>query len=306
MGIERNVFTSDRAHQKHRRRRLIASIGVCVGILAIIGCAVVLARLDSLRIKNIQVEGAHTELETQIRSTIDKHLSENILWVFPRWNRFLFKTEYVETKLARLYPKIQNVRVQHVGLSGLRVSIEERKMFGVWCDGVAPMHTGFDANVGNCYAIDDTGYIFAPSPYFSNHAYFEFFGKSLHQPAHNTVDGSTNESEKTASSVYSQSYVDVLYLPQEVFLKVRDFVEMLKNKSIFVHTLIVHDGDFFELVLKEGGAVRFSPSQDLVKIANDLETGIAKEFEEQPNKKKSDIEYIDMRFPNKVIFKFIE
>lgn len=301
MGVQRNVFVSGRVQQKRHRKRVIFIVSTCAGFGVFIGLLIFLARLDSLHIKNIQVEGAHTELETQIRSTIDKHLSENFLWVFPRWNRFLFQKSETQAELLSTYPKIQTVRVNYVGLSGLDVSVEERKMFGLWCDGVAPVSAGSDANVGNCYAIDSTGYIFATSPYFSDHTYFDFFGKPLNQAVQDDATTTTG-----MIPVYEAPYIGAQYLPHDVFAAVNGFVGMLKEKGIITDTLIVHDLDFFELALKSGGVVRFSPSQDLSKAASDLKTGLEKNITGQPNKKLSDIEYIDLRFTNKVIFKFIE
>jgi len=237
-------------------------------------------------------------------------LAEKFVWVLPRSNTFLFKKSEVYESIISTYPKVLSLDVDMHGFKTLDITITERQPNALWCSGVPP-HVTKDS-VGRCFFVDNLGYIYTPSPYFSDHVYFELFGepsdyKKIHEIFSATsTDTNISDTLGTGPETKELSFVGTHFLPEEKYVTVINFIELLNMSGIETHTLIVHSNELFELVMKEGGVLRFNLETDLERMVGDLKTALDTKLNQSNGKTLSDVEYIDIRFANKVVFKFIE
>ena len=104
--------------------------------------------------------------------------------------------------------------------------------------------------------------------------------------------------------VNEQNYIGVHLLPAPLFTQIMQFINLLKEVGITSHTLSIRASNLYELSFTSGGILRFSPEQDLNRAVSNLIAAYEKKFSNEPNISSKDIDYIDIRFDNKVIFKF--
>ncbi len=308
--IRRPAIVSNRAVKKRRRKKILKTTFVVFIAGGFVGGLAWLSQANFLTIERINVNGAGETLERNVLLLVEGKLEERWLGVFPRSNMLLFSKDLVEKEIIETYTRIKHVEIKRKGFSRLEIVIEERNPTALWCDaGII--------DVGNCYFVDESGYIFKRAPYFSDHIYYELYGGPLSVEEMKAVleDSSfISVSSTTASSTQEdvenintslQSFLGIQYLPEEMFVLTMFFIRALEQEGILTHTLVVHNDHLFELSLKDGGVLKFSPAQDLAKAVQDFKIAYEKKFEEDTKVTPADVEYIDIRFTNKVVFKFV-
>ncbi len=307
--MRRSAIVSERAVKRRRRKRTLwTTLALFVAGLLVVGL-VWLSQANFLIIQRIDVEGAGETLERNVLLLVESKLEEHLLWLFPKSNMLLFPKDLVEEEIVNTYTRIKCVEIKRKGFSRLEITIEERDPNALWCDaGIV--------NIGNCYFVDGSGYIFRRAPYFSDHVYYELYGgplpalsatkRDLVLEAVSSSTASSTQKKMEDISISPESFLGTYYLQEEMFILTMLFVRALEQEGIPTYALVVYDEHHFELSLGEGGVLKFSPTQDLAKAARDFKIAYEKRFEEDSNVTPADIEYVDIRFTNKVVFKFTQ
>lgn len=307
MAVQRNAIVSERAIKKRKKKQIMFGTVFGVVLSCLVAGIVWGAYSESFQIVQLNVRGTQGELENQIRESAQSMLQEKVMWVFPKSNTFLFPKHTLYQQIIDSYPKVLSVEVTKTGLKTLTIDVVERKAHSLWCSGVPP-HLTPDV-MGRCFFVDNTGYIYTQSPYFSDHVYFELYGEpydyatALESASATSSDIDVDENMPETGEV---SFIGLHYLPEESYLAAMQTVELLKSIDITTHTLVVHSKDFFELVMDEGGVIKFNLQAEPQQMVTDLKTALDAKFQERKDKTLKDIEYIDIRFTNKVVFKFVE
>lgn len=315
-------YLARRNAERRKRKRIMIVSAITGATVVLVGGLVWLSHLDALQIKTVTVEGASSTLEKNIQTIAKEELDKSIFFVFPKRNTLLFSKSAIEKRFLS-EPKIKTVEIGRFGFSEIKVIVTERVPFALWCeqfvDPEVPIFTKVKSeSISDCYFVDNEGFIYARTPFFSGHTFFELYGgplsydieevtkenveASLSQPilggATTSLDRPENEKPPTNTIVGMQ------YIPRKDFLISMDFVNSLKKEGIQSHALFVQERTLFELELANGGVVRFSPTQDLVKALDALMTAWDKKFTPGSKITPKSLEYVDVRFDNKVIFKF--
>lgn len=127
----------------------------------------------------------------------------------------------------------------------------------------------FPAEKNQCYFMDNTGYIFDEAPYFSGNVYFKFFGK-------------------------------IQYFDKLISLK-----ENMEKMGLAPILVFYKDTGDVNINLSSGAEIRFKSDSNFNKVAENLQTALSTEPLQTDFKKKySLLLYIDLRFGNKVYYKF--
>lgn len=273
-------------------------------MLVLVVCAVAgvvwLSQMDSHQIKKVQVKGASETLAGEIVSVVEEEMAKKILWLFPKRNTFLFPKKNTESMLLDKYPRIKSISVDSINFSKILITVVEREPAVLWC---REYMLDSENDMSDCYFVDKTGYVFTEAPYFSDHVYFELYGSPL--VFDKKVEATTSPdilAEKAVDDL--ASVIGIQLLPKETFVLVISFVRSLEQISIGSYSLTIRDEDLFEISMDSGGILKFSPTQDLVEVLGKIKTAYEKKFTESSEKTPSQIEYVDVRFANKVLFKF--
>ncbi|MBI2109454.1 MAG: FtsQ-type POTRA domain-containing protein [Parcubacteria group bacterium] len=276
--LKKKGFTSRRSVQKRRKQYAIRA-GVFAVVLILLSAAFSWASWHPrLNIHTVNVLGNTTVSEEDVRSFLEHRLDGGYLNIISRANVFLFQPRIVEEELRTTFKKIKEVTVSRDSLQSIVIDIDERKPFYLWCEDEMVKEKSEDA----CYFLDIDGYTFAPAPYFSGSVYFEFY---------KPFSGDKNP-------------IGTNFLPETEFKRLIAFRNSIREMDIEVQKFKISDVGDYVFVLKKGTEIFFNPKQDFDILFHNLAATF--DTEQFASKKKQGffLEYIDLRFENKVYYRF--
>jgi hypothetical protein len=283
---KRDILNSPRLQELKRRRQknLLKKfyIFVFLFVLLLVGLAF-LFRIDRLNIQDVKVSGNVVIDTALIKNTANETLAGNYLWVFPKTNLFLYSKKSITTSIAGKFKRLKNISVDTDQAGTLLVSVEERTPKYTWCGETMSVESGA---VEACYFLDDTGFIFDYAPEFKGDVYFKFFG-------------TTSNSNTIGSSVIATYFKD--------FILFKENIETLGLRPVSFYKL--GDGDAKVYLASESGLsgpeIIFKEGADFQKLTENLQSALEVEpLHTDIKKKYISLLYIDLRFGNKVYYKF--
>jgi cell division septal protein FtsQ len=254
-----------RLKTRRRKRRVIA---FCVCLLAGVGAIGALGaatHVQQLAIADVAVAGTRQLAEDALVSTVKKRLDESTFRLFSRNNIFLYPQSAIESDLTNSFPRIKHVSVARESLlaSALVVRVEERTPYAVWCD---------DA----CFVLDEHGFIFAEQHEMAKKAY-TFYGGLVPNAApigQTFLEGRLSSAVQLLDSLERAGYAPVRFTVESE----RDFTVSLAQGQRLLASFDVSPND----------------------ILRNLETALASDALKGT---LDSLDYIDLRFGNKVYYK---
>ena len=286
---KRDITTSPRIVELKRMRKKRNRFFFIIFFVLFIGLVIGLSYLSNYKkvvISNIVVEGTHIIDSNEVRNQIQKDLSGKYLYLFSKNNVFIYPKFFIEKNLKSTFPRIDDLSIRLDGLNTLKVNIGERTGSYMYCGGSMPTDSILKGD--NCYFINNDGYIFDVAPYFSGNIYFKFYAPL------------TNSENPLGQSV----------LEKENFRQIIAFYDGLLEMGLHPVSVSFEDEEryTFHLLQRPDGVepeVLFKKENDTKTIFDNLALAMKKEeFRNQIISKYSTLSYIDLRFDNKVLYKF--
>jgi len=285
----RDILTSPRIEdlkRKRRRRRFRLIILLSILFIAIIGGLAFFSSHGRVTINNVVISGTSIIDASLVESKVKDKLTGRYLYLFARSNSFIYPKKQIYNVLINEFPRIETLSISRNKLNTLEVKISERSGAHLYCGENVPEAI---SDVGeNCYFINNDGYIFDKAPYFSGNVYFKYY---IAPPLGNVLLG--------------QNIMDI-----DRFHSIIRFIDGIKSLK-FNPTHLVVDRDGTHSLYLEPSAnsnppkIIFRAGNDLPAILENLSIAIAKqEFAKEINSKYATLLYIDLRFKNKVLYKF--
>lgn len=271
------------------RRKFFRSIMwfFVIGLILFIAAGIV-SHLKSLQIDKISVSGQEVLKEEDISKKTLDILSDNFLLFFSRGNKFIYTKNYLMASLKTTFPRIKDIDISRGEGNEIVISLSEREGKYIWCGEKPPSYTDrFQKQ--DCYFVDETGFVFAESPYFTSGIYFTFYGGKI------TEDGPIGN--------YFHDFEKVNNLIS--------LIELFEKEGINSHSLYIKEIGQYELFLDiytttgDYAKIVFSDDVSFDDIANKvILTFRSDEFSEKYKSQKSSLGYIDARFDNRIFYKF--
>ncbi len=287
---ERSVLKTPHLEElkKKRRRATRNKILLCVfGFLIFVTGLSFLSKISSLSIKSVEIRGANILDPQSIKDNVNLALNGNYFYLFSKHNVFLYPEKKIKKQLSSI-PRIKSFNVYKENFSNLVVDITERENKYTWCGNDIPADNS-NPKDNKCYFMDNAGYIFDEAPYFSGNVYFRFFGKIKQ-----SIDNPSGS-----------------YFMPDSFEKITSFKNTLEGMNIKLSAFLAkEDGDMeFYLssdpVLTNAPKIIFKSDADFEKLAENLQAVMTVEpLKSYFDKKGPSLLYIDLRFGNKVYYKF--
>jgi hypothetical protein len=259
---------------------------IILSIVAFVSLITYISRNSKINIGTIEVTGNKIIDTKLIKDIADEKLSGRYLKLFPKTNFLLYPKKSIEENLREKFKRLKDISIKLKDINTLEIDVTERTPSYTWCGVVPP--TSNDSTQ-SCYFLDDSGFIFDEAPYFSGDVYLRFYGK----------DG-LEGADPLGHSFLPQSFNNLITYENLV-------LQMgLKPKAFF----ITEDGDIKMLLPRGAGAssdpeVIFKQDADFNKVAENLQAALGTEpLHSNFKNKYSSLLYIDLRFGNKVYFKF--
>jgi cell division septal protein FtsQ len=265
--------------KRKRRVRLIRFIVAFVLLVIVLSGLAFLSRRSFMTITQVELSGGVLITQDEMQKNVLEILQGSYGWLFPKRNAFVYPHTALVHQLKDRFKRIDTVEVSLKNLRTLSVVITERKPLALWCG----------ENSGSavaCYFMDDNGTVFAESPLFSGDAYFKYYGPLAFST--DTIVGSQ----------YLASSTD--------FSKLNTFVEHIRALDLrpeylgFANVATTTQGEYV-LALSSGGNIYFDWREPLDRTLENLKALLRTPALQAVPREK--IEYIDLRFGNKVYYK---
>ncbi len=270
--------------KRKKRRALWKKIFLFSFVFAVvIGGLTYLSRIPKFNIQTVEASGNTIVDSSAIQSVAKESMAGHYLGLFPKTNFLLYPKTAVENSLRASFSRLDGVTLTTKGRETLHVAVTEREGKYTWC-GISIENTD-----QKCYFLDKSGYIFDEAPYFSGDIYTKFYGAD-------GVNVDTPIGSQFASSV--------------LFTKLAAFKDSVIAMDLKPRAFGLTGDDVYMYLPKtitspNGPQVIFKQGADFAKVAEDLQAAlVAEPLKSDFKNKYSTLLYIDLRYDNKVYYKF--
>ena len=287
---KRNVLNSPRLSELKQKRRRVVFTKIFIAVLAIsviVALLSIFSRLPGLNINEVKVADNNIVDEEAVKDLADKELAGKYFWLFSKTNILFYPQNKIRNSLLTQFPRIKDAKLSiENNRNTLTISIAEREPEYMWCGGIIPSLRSDDRDP-KCYFMDSQGFIFDKAPYFSPGVYFKFYGDL-------GVDGQSPEGKYFFQDKFND-LIEFKNIIERLDLKVGSFWQDNQGNASF----------YLETKSVASPFIIFKADGDFEQIAQNLETAIAAEpLKTEFKDKYSSLLYIDLRFDNKVYYKF--
>ena len=261
-----------RKRRRHLRRLIFWLAG---GISLFVGILFLLLFSSYVRVRHVTVGGATTVEPVVIEEAIHDMFGSFVYGFIPQSNIFFLATERIQNRLMESFPQMASADVTYSFRHGLHVEVVERARWALYCRG------GNEATPPPCYYIDDQGVAYAIAPSISGDIMLRI----------------NDEKNKTEISHLGSSVVE-----QAVVEKIQSFLEQLKKRfSIRVYEVFM--GNEYPSHLVFGTEEGWRLITEFATVPETSLDDLALVFEKQV-KDRRNLEYVDVRFAEKVFYKY--
>ncbi len=257
-----------------------------------------LSRWEKLNIINVEINGNKVIDKSILENLIKEKISGNYLFVFPKRNFIFYPKQDIQDELRAKFKRLSHIELDLKDFQTLSVNVTERTALYTWC-GDTPFTTQIteenqdetiEKTASPCYFMDDTGYIFDKAPYFSGEVYLKFYGV-VEKEDDTSIGFSFKEKDFNNLIFYKKEF-------EKMGLKLASFF-VDENADIRSYLSSTSSSIGPELIFKSSD----TPSQIVANLDATLSTEpLLSNFKSKYNS----LLYIDMRFGNKVYYKFSE
>lgn len=286
----KDIPTSPRIALIKRNRKVGRIRFIILFIVLFISIVVCLSYFSSHKrivINKIIVTGNSIIDSKELEQNVNQIISGKYISLFARANFLIYPKARIYRDLSTSFPRIEILNINREGLNTLHLSIVERAGSFLYCGLLLPENK---EEVGeNCFFVNNDGLIFDEAPYFSGNIYFKYY-----------TDIKMLDGKVLGSQVFDIDRFHQL-------ARFIDGVTLLGFKPIY---LVKTVDNSYSLYLKSINnklkpKVIFKEENDLVIILDNFKTAMMeKEFADEINSKYNTLSYIDLRFKNKVLYKF--
>ncbi len=288
----KDILTSPRIEnmkREKRSRRKRLSILLFILLASIIYALAYFSSNHRVTINNIKVTGTHIIDMTDVQSIANKELSGKYWRLFSRSNIFIYPHSRIYDNLLVLFPRIEKLTITRENWNTLHIDIAERAGSYLYCGESVPE---VESNIGeNCYFVNSDGYIFDKAPYFSGNIYLKYYAPIPNISTDGPLGLQMIEPERFHTLVRFVDGINALGFKPTYFVMSKDDNRLYLNHNT---------GDTNPNIL-------FKDTNNLETILENLSLSMNKiEFANEIKSKYTTLLYIDLRFDNKVVYKFNE
>lgn len=289
---KKNLLNSPRLIEIRKKKLKILRrniILIFIGLILVFIAFVFVTRIKSLNIFEVNITGNKIIDTKDINEVIQNNLSGKYIWLIPKTNFLFLPKDKIRLELADKYKRLKDIKVNVTSNKILEVSTAERSGLFTWCGDELPID-GTKPEEVKCYFMDDTGYIFDEAPYFSNDVYIKFFGIN-----------SKGDSANPAGA----------YFLKDNFVNFVKFIDNITNEYLKPSSVFINNENEIEIYLSSNILPPLAPKiltnqdSDFIKLAENLKSAVTtKPLEVELKEKYDKLLYIDLRFGNRVYYKF--
>lgn len=274
--VQKQIRQSPKVQELRRKKRskrkklllLVLSL-----VLLFIGGIIALLHVKRFHIQNITIVGNQILQSEDITEVVRNNISGSYLLVIPKRNTAIYPKKQIIEDIYTTFPRIEEVSVKRDGLQALTITVSEKAGDALYC-GTYPSTT--------CYFTSSIGRIVDAAPTFSGSVYLRFFTE---EPLSDPLGTQLLETRK--------------------YTQLISFVDGLESLGFRIYGIVLGDQYEHEIVLTTGGKILFQEVEDYSYMLANLQAALEQEeLQEKWTNRKKYLEYFDLRFSNKVYYKF--
>ena len=270
--ISRNMQQRNpvRLATRRRKRRIILGVVALIFLGVLMGGVIYVIHLPAFSIQAIEVTGAHEVSDTAIKQYAQTLLDDGQIHLIPKRMIFAYPKIAIAAGLRQQFPRLSSAFVSRPSLfsTTLDIAVTERALYAAWCT---------DSSAVSCYDMDATGFLYAPLDLATSTGYISFFGGVM----------------KPESPIG-------LYMTPDYFDQVKQFISGMTAAGFHVQSFAMLSDKDFDVVLDTGLHVRGSFDYAADDMIGNLTAAMGAN---SIAGKEDSLEYIDLRFGNRVYFK---
>lgn len=265
----------DKNSELRRIRRTKLFFVFLLFLLLILGGIVGFLRKKEFQISTITVSGTKSFDPNLILKAAHTYLDGHYAIIIPKTNTLLLSKTDLSDFITNELPSIKSATITFKEKNSIDISVTEKKPSYVWCN-------------TTCYFVDDTGMIYEESPQFTPGMFMTFSGGTVDENPiknHFASTATFNEILKTIASLHQMGITILgINLGDDIAIH----VDSIKN------TVLGKDSQI--IITQE------ESSQNIINALGLLMND--KVFREALATKGHLLQYIDIRFPDKIYYKF--
>lgn len=272
-----DIVKRSRERRVKRQARRGVVLVITIGVLLAIGIGA--SHYHTFLIQNVDVTGNKTVSMQLIAEATDRVLDQKHFFVLPKRNKWLYPKDELAATLAAEFPRLAAIDLERSS-STLSVAVVEREGVALWC-----------VSASRCYFADDAGYVFVEAPEFTGNPFFIINAALVGDPI-------------GQQPLPAPAFRSLLELASSTEAALRPSLGPAV-RAIQANRAAAED---WELLIRRGSA-QFVVYFDLnhardaaLNLAAALQTEAWRSAVAGNNK----LEYIDLRFPPRVLYKFSE
>lgn len=261
-------YISENLRQKKKNVKKIKVYIFTIVIIAVLGVLVYILKIPQLQIVNTQIIGNSFVTTQEIQDKTDSILNTSYLWIIPARNIFLFPRALLENKIKE-NPAVISVRVSKNYFNKISITVVEQEKEALYCRTLE--HS-------ECYYVNKEGYIYSQV-------------KDLVIPEQEIIMYLENEQKNNKEFIFDK----------ELYINSMTFIKSSSRYGIPIGKVYLKSDGVLEFTTRDGTIILTSKYDDFEK---DFSNFIALFDKNVLTKEQlSSIEYIDVRFGNKVFYK---
>lgn len=279
MSLHSKSFKSEKL-QKRRRKIIISRIiFFIVLILSFWGFLFTVSALPVINISEITVFGAETLAPSNLTLLAEKALFGRYFFTIPRSNIFFYPKARIRDILLETFPRLSRASVHFNNFHAIKISVSERSPVAQFCRlSTETIKTG---NTESCFFLDGNGFAFsaALASASTTETLIKFYGIFSEENPIGKTFGSTGELSRFLN--FSES------------LRSLDLPPLAFNRR--------PDGAF-EATVSGGMRLIFDEEDNFQSVLSNLQS-IITDPDLRRTSPLSSIDYIDLRFGNKIFYR---
>lgn len=220
---------------------------------------------QSLKIENIEIDGNRFANKSEIVDIVNEEIDGKYLFLLSKSNYFFIPETVIIEKLKDL-DEVKNVLIDKSRFNSVTVEIQEYKPAAVYC-------------LEECYFLNRQGLFFVAAP----EMYLD------------------NVIEVQGEVQFENEIIGQYFTEPKVFEDMMEKIDLLKKENIEINLMTTEDFETYTLHTINGPTLLVEKEDTPIEVVENLKSALAQEsiHEVQFN----NIDYIDLRFEDKVFYK---
>ena len=310
---------------RRRKIRMYAAFASLVALCGLVYGVSWVSYLPQYSVSTVAIEGTKQVSPKLVQEYVEAQLHLGAHPFLSPQNIFLFSAGAIERGIVDFFPRIGSARITRSSLfaTSITVTVEERRPYALWCQSqsVSVDQRAPSAGVRECYFMDRSGFIYTEASAqdlltvagnaasSSRPSSMYVFAGGLPLSARTEIGTDTATSTMatdlgttTATSTMVSTYKNPIghsfvsaHLPGILAL-----LDLFQQAGLHPWGATVENNEDFSIPLSEGYFIKATFGEDTDQLVRNLNLVLSSDV---LRSKQNDLEYIDLRFGDRVYYK---